>query len=175
MQVAESNFGLVGAVGDRKLNLLSQVLSCQRRSTSALLPIVVKWCHMMFGSLVILVVFECSLQVGGPCFAYHNWSEMGYESSGKNSPFPTSDQPGPHASPLVVHMDRSRDQLPPHCTVTACPVRTVLGTAMLRRQWMTFGRNHLEPASYAPIHARIRRPRSWRVDLVKYVRITMLE
>src|SRR5258708_16895681 len=29
--------------GDRKLNLLSQVLSCQRRSTAALLPIGVKW------------------------------------------------------------------------------------------------------------------------------------
>ena len=35
--------------GDRKLNLLSQVLSCQRRSTAALLPIGVKWCQM-FGS-----------------------------------------------------------------------------------------------------------------------------
>jgi hypothetical protein len=33
--------------GDRKLNLLSQVLSCQRRSTAALLPIGVKWCQVL--------------------------------------------------------------------------------------------------------------------------------
>src|SRR5216683_7277123 len=32
--------------GDRKLNPLSQVLSCQRRSTAALLPIGVKWCQI---------------------------------------------------------------------------------------------------------------------------------
>src|SRR6266851_3918579 len=32
--------------GDRKLNLLSQVLSCQRRSSAALLPIGVKWCQV---------------------------------------------------------------------------------------------------------------------------------
>jgi hypothetical protein len=31
---------------DRKLNPLSQVLSCQRRSTAALLPIGVKWCQI---------------------------------------------------------------------------------------------------------------------------------
>jgi hypothetical protein len=31
--------------GDRKLKSLSQVLSCQRRSTAALLPIGVKWCQ----------------------------------------------------------------------------------------------------------------------------------
>src|SRR5258707_5454327 len=31
--------------GDRKLNLLSQVLNCQRRSAAALLPIGVKWCQ----------------------------------------------------------------------------------------------------------------------------------
>src|SRR5882724_1590957 len=33
--------------GDRKLNLLSQALSCQRRSTAALLPIGVKWCQVL--------------------------------------------------------------------------------------------------------------------------------
>ena len=32
--------------GDRKLNPLSQVLSCQRRSTAALFPIGVKWCQI---------------------------------------------------------------------------------------------------------------------------------
>ena len=31
---------------DRKLNPLSQVLSCQKRSTAALLPIGVKWCQI---------------------------------------------------------------------------------------------------------------------------------
>jgi hypothetical protein len=35
--------------GDRKLNLLSQVLNCQRRSTAALLPIGVKWCQDQVG------------------------------------------------------------------------------------------------------------------------------
>jgi len=38
------SFGRGG--GDRKLNPLSQVLSCQRRSTAALLPIGVKWCQI---------------------------------------------------------------------------------------------------------------------------------
>src|SRR6266478_2141819 len=38
------DFGRGG--GDRKLNPLSQVLSCQRRSTAALLPIGVKWCQI---------------------------------------------------------------------------------------------------------------------------------
>jgi hypothetical protein len=38
------SFGRGG--GDRKLNPLSQVLSCQRRSTAALLPIAVKWCQI---------------------------------------------------------------------------------------------------------------------------------
>jgi hypothetical protein len=32
--------------GDRKLHLLSQVLSCQRRSTAALFAIGVKWCQI---------------------------------------------------------------------------------------------------------------------------------
>src|SRR5256885_10289473 len=32
---------------DRKLNLLSQVLSCQRRSAAALPPIGVKWCQAL--------------------------------------------------------------------------------------------------------------------------------
>jgi hypothetical protein len=31
--------------GDRKLNLLFQVLICQRRSAAALHPIGVKWCQ----------------------------------------------------------------------------------------------------------------------------------
>src|SRR6266851_636195 len=38
-----SAFGRGGGV--RKLHLLSQVLSCQRRSTAALPPIGVKWCQ----------------------------------------------------------------------------------------------------------------------------------
>jgi hypothetical protein len=41
----DRSHGLVDR-GDRKLNPLSQVLSCQRRSTAALLPIGVKWCQI---------------------------------------------------------------------------------------------------------------------------------
>jgi hypothetical protein len=44
LTVRKGNIGRGG--GDRKLNLLSQVLSCQRRSTAALFSIGVRWCQI---------------------------------------------------------------------------------------------------------------------------------
>ena len=48
--------------GDRKFIPIKQVLSCQRRSTTALLPIGVKWCQPFLGASA-LAASECARSI----------------------------------------------------------------------------------------------------------------
>lgn len=51
------------------------------------------------------------------------------------------------------------------------PLRAVLRTAMLGRQRMAFGGNHLKATFGAAIDARVRRLRARRIDVVERRRV----